>query len=154
MPPKTKALAEKLAHVARTKVVSVEETVPIQEAIALMREKKIHCLMVTKGGKLCGVFTDRDFLMKAFGKALSGKTARDYMTPNPVIATLDQSLGEAVEVMNAKGLRNLPLVDEKGVPASLLTVDTVIRYLADHFPAAVVNRSPTPHAVSEEADGA
>jgi len=153
MSVKTKALGEKLLHVTRTKPVTVQEEAPLGEVLALMRQKQVHCVMVCKGKKLSGVFTERDFLMKALGKKTFGPI-KEYMTPNPVIGYLEETVGEAVEVMNEKGLRNLPLVDEQGAPASLVTVNTIIRYLADHFPAEVVNRPPQPRMVSEETDGA
>lgn len=151
---KTKALSEKLRHVIRTKPVCVQEDFPMGKALDLMREKRVHCLMVCRGPKLTGIFTDRDHLMKSLGKARTDEPMSRYMTPSPVIGSLDQTVGEAVEVMSSKGLRNLPLVDSAGTPESLVTVDTLIRYLADHFPAAVVNRPPQPHLVSDEADGA
>lgn len=154
MSVKTKALGEKLVHVARTKPVTVQESASVKEVLALIRQKQVHCVMVCNGPKLSGIFTERDFLMKALGRANSNDPIRKYMTPEPVIGYLEETLGEAVEVMNAKGLRNLPLVDEQGTPASLLTVNTIIRYLADHFPAEVVNRPPQPHRVSEHTDGA
>jgi MFS transporter, MHS family, proline/betaine transporter len=153
MSVKTKALREKLSHVTRTKPVTVPETASVREVLALMREKQAHCVMVCKGPALSGIFTERDYLMKVLGRAKGAEPIRDFMTPKPLIATLDQTLGEAIEAMNAKGLRNLPLVDEQGAPASLLTVNAIIRYLADHFPAQVVNRPPAP-MVSNEQDGA
>lgn len=154
MSVKTKALAEKLVHVARTKPITVQEKDAVGDVLALMRKKEVHCVMVCSGPKLSGIFTERDFLMKALGKAKSGDLIREYMTPNPLIGTPDQTLGEAVEIMNAKGLRNLPLIDENGTPTSLVTVNTVIRYLAEHFPAEVVNQPPRPHMVTDETDGA
>ena len=154
MAVKTKALSEKLVHVARTKPVSVPESSTLGEALAVMRETKIHCLMVCRGKKLVGIFTERDYLMKAAGKADPAESIKAYMTPDPVIVTLEQTVGEAVETMNAKGLRNLPVVDEAGSPASLVTVNTIIKYLAGHFPAAVVTRPPQPHMVTDQTDGA
>jgi CBS domain-containing protein len=154
MSVKTKALAEKLVHVTRTKPVTVLETAKLGAVLALMREKKVHCVMVCKGKKLTGVFTERDYLNKALGKAKSSEPISKYMTPKPLTAYLEETLGEVIEVMNQKGLRNLPLVGKGGEPASLVTVNTIIRYLADHFPAEVVNRPPQPHLVSEETDGA
>lgn len=154
MSVKTKALAEKLVHVTRTKPVTVSETASLGKVLALMRAKKVHCIMVCKGKKLSGIFTERDYLMKALGKAKSAEPIAKYMTPKPVTAYLKETLGEVIEVMNQKGLRNLPLVDASGSPASLVTANTIIRYLADHFPAEVVNRPPQPHMISEETDGA
>jgi CBS domain-containing protein len=152
MSVKTKALSEKLVHVARAQPVCVPEETPLREALAVMRYRQVPCLLVTKGGKLTGIFTERDFLMKVAGKP-SGGSVGEQMTRKPVIATLDETVGEAVEEMNAKGLRNLPLADKSGAPASVVTVSSLIRYLADHFPAEVVNLPPHPQRAAET-DGA
>lgn len=152
MPVKTKALAEKLAHVFRTKPVCLPETSPVSEALALMREKKIHCLMLTTAGKLSGIFTERDHVMKVIGRAKSDEPISKYMTRSPIIGRLGDTVGEAIEVMNGKGVRNLPLVGDDGTPASLVSVGALIKYLGDHFPAAVMNR-PSDAVVSEQAEG-
>ena len=151
---KTKALSEKLVHIARVKPICIQENRTMEEALALMRRDQAGSILICKGTKLVGIFTERDFLMKVAGKAKAGEAIRDYMTPDPVIGSLEQTVGEAIEIMNSKGLRNLPLVDKNGTPGSVVTVSTLIQYLADLFPAAVVNRPPQPHVVSEEVDGA
>jgi len=154
MSVKTKALNEKLAHVVRYEPAIAQENTSVRDALALMRQKQKPALMVCKGKKLVGIFTERDYLMKASGAAKSKDPISQYMTPNPITGRLDETLGEVIEVMDAKHLRTLPIIDEHGAPASVVTVLTVIQYLADHFPAAVVNRPPQPHVVSEDADGA
>lgn len=153
MSVKTKALSERLGRVARAQPVCVPEDCPLDSALAVMRGQKVSCLLITRAGKLTGIFTERDFLMKAAGKAGPAGPVSRYMTSRPVIATLDQTVGDAVEAMNAKGLRNLPLVDAAGAPASIVTVSSLIRYLADHFPAEVVNLPPQPQRAAES-DGA
>lgn len=154
MSAKTKVLSEKLKHVVRYEPASVQETATVKEALAVMREKQKPALMICKGKKLVGIFTERDYLMRAAGIAQASEPIKKYMTSEPVTGHLEETLGEVVEVMNAKGLRSLPLLDESGAPVSVVTVLGVIQYLADHFPAAVVNRPPTPHARAEETDGA
>lgn len=154
MSSKTKALNEKLAHVARAKPITVQEDCGLGEGLALMRRHKIPCLLVCKGPKLSGVFTERDFLMKAAGKSCESEPIRNFMTAPPIIVSEESTVGGAVELMNSKGLRNLPLVDAAGAPVSLVTVSSLIRYLAEHFPAAVVNLPPQPQMAAEETDGA
>ena len=154
MSVKTKALSEKLAHVTRFDPLIVQENCTVKEALARMRAGQKPVLLVCKGKKLVGIFTERDYLMKVVGRAKPSDPLRDYMTADPVTGSMDETLGEAIEVMNAKRLRNLPLVDKAGVPACVVTVMSVIQYLAGHFPAAVVNRPPQPHVFSEEMDGA
>ena len=126
----------------------------IKDAACLLKAKRVGAVAVVEDGRMVGIFTERDYLMKAAGLAKPGEPISKYMTPEPITGRLEETLGEAVEVMDAKHLRTLPIVDAAGAPASVVTVLTVIQYLADHFPAAVVNRPPQPHVVSEDADGA
>ena len=154
MSSKTKALNEKLAHVARAKPVTVQEDCGLGEGLALMRLRQIPCLLVCKGTKLSGVFTERDFLMKAAGKADAAAAISGFMTAPPIIVSEEATVGQAIELMNEKGLRNLPLVGASGEPVSLVTVNSLIRYLAEHFPASVVNLPPRPQMAAEETDGA
>jgi len=76
------------------------------------------------------------------------------MTAQPIVARVEETLGEAVEIMDRRGLRQLPVVDEDGAPASVVTVGGVIQHLAEDFPASVVNRPPEPHQRASEPDGA
>lgn len=154
MSAKTKALSEKLKHIVRYEPACVQETATVKEAVALMRQRQKPALMICRGKKLVGIFTERDYLMRVAGLAKPSDPIKKYMTPEPVVGHLEQTLGEVIEVMNEKRLRSLPLVDQHGAPASVVTVLTVIQYLADLFPAAVVNRPPTPHKRAEEMDGA
>lgn len=154
MSVKTKALGEKLAHVVRYEPAVVQETTPLKDALALMRSKEKPALMICRGKRLVGIFTERDYLMKIAGLVKLEEPVGKYMSPDPVTVRLENTLGEAIEAMHARRLRTLPILDEHGAPASVITVLTVIQYLADHFPAAVVNRPPQPHVVSNESDGA
>jgi len=151
---KTKVLSEKLARVTRFDPLIVPDTATVKEALARMRQRQKPVLLICKGKKLVGIFTERDYLMKVAGKAKPGDSIKDYMTPKPVTGRMSKTLGEVIELMDEKGMRNLPIVDAAGAPAAVVTVMSAIQYLADHFPAAVVNRPPHPHVVSAEADGA
>jgi CBS domain-containing protein len=154
MSQKTQALTDSLARVTRAAAVSVPRTTRLKDALELMRSRKAPCLMVCDGKRLVGIFTERDYLMKAAGKSRGDQPIEELMTPKPATARLTDALGGAVEVMQAKGLRHLPIVDDEGVPESVVTVGAVIRHLATDFPAAVVNRPPEPHARAAEPDGA
>lgn len=62
------AAYEKLLNASRVKdvmhgdVATIDATAPLQEAAALMRERKIGCLPVVEGDRLVGVLTEGDFV--------------------------------------------------------------------------------------------
>ncbi|MBI4387355.1 MAG: CBS domain-containing protein [Elusimicrobia bacterium] len=153
---KTVALKEKLGNLdLHPAPVIVEESTPYKKVIDRMRVDAIGCAVVCRDGKVTGIFTERDVLNKTAVENIPARTPiGKLMTSPPLTTTLNASLGQAIELMRSRGVRNLPLVDSENRPVGLLTVGRMIRYLADHFPAEVVNLPPVPDQVSSEAEGA
>jgi branched-chain amino acid transport system substrate-binding protein len=49
---------------------------------------------------------------------------------------------------------SLPIVDELGRPTGILTVQGIMHYLVEHFPAAIYNLPPVPHHSFQQREGA
>lgn len=128
---------------------------PVAEAVELMRQENVGCLLVCKGEQVIGIFTERDLMRRvlAAGKPLT-VPVRDCMTPDPVVVHPKEPIGAAVRRMEEGGYRHLPVVDEAGRPLGVLSVKRIVHYLAEHFPATVYNLPPDPHAVPLEPEGA
>lgn len=155
MSAKTVALSETLGHVDLPAPLILEDSVPYGEALRILREAQRGSAIVCRGGKVCGIFTERDVLNRCVLEGVRAETTiRDLMTPNPRTVRAETTLGEAVELMHRHGVRNLPLVDGLSRPQGLVTVGGIIRYLADHYPAEVMNLPPVLHQVSHDTEGA
>ena len=117
----------------------------VAEAVERMREHTTGCLLVTKAGKLAGIFTERDLLTRvlAGGKPLTVPVA-DVMTPDPVTVGPKDPVRTAIRRMEDGGYRHLPVVDEDARPVGVLSAKAVVRYLVEHFPATVFNLPPDP----------
>src|SRR3954469_5356745 len=65
--------------------VSVPHDTTVADAVALMQSRSFGALLITDGGRLCGIFTERDVLQKITGRGVDLKTTRvaDVMTKNP-----------------------------------------------------------------------
>jgi CBS domain-containing protein len=135
--------------------VQVRPHQTVAEAVALMRQNRVGCVLVCDAGKLAGIFTERDLMRRvlAVGKPLSLPVA-DVMTAQPVAVHLKQAIGVAVQHMQEGGYRHLPVVDENGQAVGILSVKRIIRYLVEHFPGTVYNLPPDPGAVQQEREGA
>jgi CBS domain-containing protein len=151
---KTKALQETIGHLESTPFATVEPKASLKEVYATMQKAGVGCVLVCKGSKLLGIFSERDVVLKTLGDELPATPIEKLMTPDPVTATVDTTVGEAVELMHGRGFRNLPILDDKKRPIGLLTVNRIIKYLAALFPAEVYNLPPKPDQVDESADGA
>ncbi|NQT16653.1 MAG: CBS domain-containing protein [Planctomycetes bacterium] len=113
--------------------VSVGEDTPLDEAVGIMRDKKIGCLLVTDSrGKLSGILTERDLLNKVAGRVddLASHTVREFMALRPETVRADQLLAYALQRMKVGDLRHLPLIDDQGRPKEIISSRDIINYLA------------------------
>ena len=136
----------KLDNVARlrpTAALMVQPTCPVADAVKLMRQKQVGCLLVCAGRQLAGIFTERDLLVRVFaaGRPLS-VTMGEVMTPDPIVVATTDTVRRALLRMEKGGHRHLPVLDEAGRPFGILSVKRLVHYLAEHFAATVYNQPP------------
>src|SRR5205085_7498483 len=72
----------------------------VADAVALMRQEGVGCMLVCEAGKLVGIFSERDLMRRvlAVGKPLSLPVG-DVMTPDPVTVHSKQAIGAAIQHM-------------------------------------------------------
>ena len=120
-----------------------------------MREQGLGCVLVCEGERLVGIFTERDVLNKLIGSGVSEtETVDRFMTPQPASLTPRHTLGDAVRLMTEHGYRHIPLLDERGRRAGLVAASDIVNYIAEHFPAEVVNLPPRLNQVFNTPEGA
>ena len=135
--------------------LSIEDHNPISTAIDAMRREKTGCLLVTRVGKLVGIFTERDLLTRVLATDLPlSVPMAECLTADPVKVSPQDSIQTAIERMERGGYRHLPVVDEMNRPVGILSAQRVVHYLAEHFPALVYNQPPDPNQVPDAAEGA
>jgi CBS domain-containing protein len=127
----------------------------VAQAVDLMRQQRVGCVLVCAGERLVGIFTERDLLRRllATGKPLTVPVS-ECMTVNPVVVHPKEPISAAVRRMEEGGYRHLPVVGEGGRPVGILSVKRVVHYLVEHFPDKVYNLPPDPAAVPHEREGA
>ena len=122
----------------------VQSGTSLAETLDIMREGGVDAVLVCRGDRLVGIFTERDVLDKLFGSDLDQSQPIDrLMTRDPKVLSLDDTLGDAIQLMTEHGYRHLPLLDEKGCRAGMIAAKDIIKYVAEHFPAEVVNLPPS-----------
>jgi CBS domain-containing protein len=132
----------------------VEADRAVAGAVAVMREHRVGCLLVTAGGKLVGIFTERDLLTRVLAAGLPLSTPlRECMTPNPVTVGPKDSVRVAIQKMQDGAYRHLPVVDETNRPVGVLSAKRVVRYLVEHFPALIYTQPPDPTNSPAEPEG-
>ena len=135
-----KTLRRRAGHVA------IPLGTTIGEAARVMKEHRIGCVLVEAGGKLVGIFTERDILTKLVGTGYDPARVQvdGVMTRNPETLTPEDPIAYAMQLMSVGGFRHIPLVDADRRPVDILSVKDIVDYLVEHFPREVLNIPPEP----------
>lgn len=119
-------------------VVRPEAT--LAECVEVLQRHKVGSLLVVdEQGKLVGIFTERDCILKVMGKVESLKDAfvRDFMTPNPVRERPEASIAFALNLMSHGGFRHVPIVDQDDVPIGIISVKDVVDHIVSRMLEAI-----------------
>ena len=116
-------------------VIGREES--LREAVNLFRKYHVGSLVVVednRGMKVpVGILTDRDIVIEviAEGVDIDAVTVGDVMSGDPVTVREATGLLDALALMQSKGVRRMPVIDERGGLLGILTVDDVIELMAE-----------------------
>jgi CBS domain-containing protein len=137
--------------------ICIGPQVSVREAVQKMSDGRVGCVLVEEGGRLTGVFTERDLLTKVVAKGLDADRTpvKDVMTPDPECLTLGDGIAYALNKMSVGGFRHIPLVDENHRPAGVVAMRNIVDYIVDLFPNEVLNLPPEPTlGISRAREGA
>ena len=100
----------------------------VDEAVRVMHDKGSDCVLVVQNGRLVGIFTDRDAVLKVAGRPVEQRSIAELMTRDPVVLRHDDTIAVAINKMAVGGFRHIPIVED-GVPVGVVTARDVFRHL-------------------------
>jgi CBS domain-containing protein len=124
-----KLLGAHLDELGAPEPETTESGTSVGDAIARMRRDGLDCLLVTDHGRLVGIFTDRDAVLKVAGQAADRRPVSDLMTPDPVVLRHDDPIAVAINKMAVGGFRHVPIVED-GRPTGLVSARDVFRHIS------------------------
>jgi signal-transduction protein with cAMP-binding, CBS, and nucleotidyltransferase domain len=102
----------------------------VDEAIRRMHDKGVDCVLVTAAGRLVGIFTDRDAVVKVAGQTVGTRAISTLMTRDPVVLRHTETIAVAINKMAVGGFRHIPIVED-GRPTGVVTARDVFRHLVE-----------------------
>ncbi|WP_338678248.1 CBS domain-containing protein [Streptomyces sp. SCSIO 30461] len=130
--------------------VSVPTRTPLGQVAREMAEYGVGSVMVTEGGTLRGIVTDRDLAVRALARGLGEDEPVDTVMTSPVITVgVTDDIHEAYRVFRRSGVRRLPVLDGHRV-VGVLTVDDM---LIDVFQRLADMLGPVAWSILEEPPG-
>lgn len=93
-----------------------QESAPVTEAARLMEREGVGSIPVCENGKLTGIVTDRDIALRvvADGRDPQQTRIQDVMTRDPGCVSADDPIDRAIEVMETRQVRRIPVIEAGG----------------------------------------
>lgn len=108
---------------------SISPNASVYDALRMMSDKDIGALIVMEGDQMVGIMSERDYARKV---VLVGKTSRDtfvseIMSKKVFTIHPSQTVEEAMELMNSKHIRHLPVVGDNQELLGMISIGDVVR---------------------------
>lgn len=147
---------ERLRVLSRREPVTVEPGTSLADCIAAIQRTGTGDSVFVTGpdDRLVGVLTERDI----FGRIVGGDVDLDQpvetmMTTRPHHLHLDETVRDAIDLMQTGRYRNLPLLDDEDHLIGVVRPQDILKYLAEAFPEELLNLPPRPHQLMGKAEG-
>jgi len=131
-PLERRLVAEHLSELGHRDPIVLARTAPAREAVAAMQRAGVGSVLVTDGGRLVGIFTERDALLKVAGVSAAAMDAPlgELMTADPVVLREDDSIAVAIHKMAVGGFRHIPLTRD-GQPTGIVSARDVFGHILE-----------------------
>jgi len=147
-------LTDKISTLKLTPPVTVESGTTVGKLVEHIRRRNVGCVLIYQGNKLAGIITERDILLKVVARPVSYDEPVDkFMTKNPVVLAPNKTVGDAVNLMNERNFRHIPVVHDDDRAHGIVSIKDVITLVAEFFPQQVLNLPPRAHQKLETPEG-
>lgn len=111
-------------------VLTIASDASVYDALVVMAEHHVGALLVLEGEKLVGIFSERDY---ARSVVLKGRTSREtqvqeIMTQQQYLITVSpkQTVEDCLNLISAKRIRHLPVLDE-GKVVGIISIGDLVK---------------------------
>jgi CBS domain-containing protein len=121
-------MAKTVRETMTAEPTTVDRSRSLVDSAQLMRDQDVGSLPVTEEGRLIGVITDRDIVIRvvAEGRDVVSATVGDAYSPDPVTVDPGDDLDEALRLMARHQVRRLPVVEGDRLVGILAQADVAL----------------------------
>jgi len=135
--------------------VSIGHDASVGAALAAVQQHGQGYVLIVDNDKPVGIMSEREVLMRIVARDVKyAENVDKYMSHAPETLTSKEPIATAIRMMNEGGERNIPIVDGTGRAVAVLRTIDIIRFLAEAFPAQLMNLPPRPHQMIADSEGA
>lgn len=116
-------MAKKVGELMTRDPATVGPTAMVRDAARMMRDRDIGAVLVADKGRLVGLLTDRDIVVRAVADKPDAMNIKvmDIVSKELETVSPDDSVDKAVKLMRSKALRRVPVVDG-GKPVGVVAI--------------------------------
>ncbi len=104
----------------------------LKDVAALMRDGDMGSVPVVEGGKLVGIVTDRDIVVRSIAEGRDASTSvAEAMTTDIFAVKPDDFVFEAIRLMGDKQVRRVPVVDNDGTLVGIIAMADIALEMED-----------------------
>jgi CBS domain-containing protein len=110
-------------------LLQVDADATVLEAVKQMVEANVGSLLVTDGGEVTGIVTERDYLRRVaqHGKPDDQAPVREIMSSPLIVVTPETSVDECMALMTNRRIRHLPVVTD-GKVTGIVSIGDVVKF--------------------------
>ncbi len=126
----------------RKQLVVAAPDASVSTAAGLMAQNGVGAVLVVEDGRLVGIFTERDIVLRvvAQGRDVLATRLAEVMTPAPVTVAPKETFGYALLLMHEHGFRHVPVV-ENGVPVGIVSARNALDPELEEFESEARRRT-------------
>lgn len=113
---------------------------PVVDAARMMEREGVGAIPICENGRLEGILTDRDIAVRVVAGGMDPRETRigDVMTRDPECVTANESIDRALEVMESRQVRRIPVIDGGGRLVGIIAQADIATRLNDDSATAEV----------------
>lgn len=111
-------------------VLEIDASATVLDAVKTMVDGNVGSLIVTEGGQLAGIVTERDYLRRVTLEGRDERTTpvREIMSAPFVYIALDATIDECMAIMTERRFRHLPVLDDDRELVGIVSIGDVVKF--------------------------
>ena len=119
-------------EIMTTSVKTATREMPLRDVAVMMRDGDMGSIPVVENGKLIGIVTDRDIVVRSLADGRnSDSPVGEAMTTEIFSVRPDDFVFEAIRLMGDKQVRRIPVVDSEGSLAGIIAMADIALEMED-----------------------
>jgi CBS domain-containing protein len=111
-------------------VLRIDGSATVLDAVKAMVEGNVGALVVTEGGHLAGIVTERDYMRRVTLEGRDERTTpvRDIMSAPFVYVAPDVTIDECMAIMTERRFRHLPVLEDENELVGIVSIGDVVKF--------------------------